>query len=250
MSISGNTSPMTEGFQGFNPEAMAYPARMTPTVIKKIKSCLNKISERNFDKISDEILSIQLLEDLDETEVKDSDKEIVLPVVETFMANICVFERNNEAINIYTKTFCKLKNKWKGRQKDVLMDIMMSELAKFFNEYNKSIQSESILESSEEWILKRNQCLKICQFVSSLYNEEAVGIKLILVILNLFMKPKKESIEVFCKLVMGCQTKLMSEELFRTKILPKYKTFLQEHHSSKTLEPMYRFLCLEVLDKF
>lgn len=249
MSISGNTTPKSESFEGFEMQEAIATSRLTPTPIKRFKSCLNKISERNFPKISDEMLTIHLLEEPENLEENSSDKESMLPVVETFMANVCVFERNIEAINVYTKTFCKLKDNWKGRQGKVLMETMLSELSKFFPEYNKLIESSEFESDSEAWIKKRNQCLKLCQFTSGLYNEGGVSIKLILVILTLFMKPKKECIEVFCKLFSGSQEKLMKDELFNSKILPKFKGFLEEHHKSKTLEPMYRFMCLEILDK-
>jgi len=250
MSVSDNTTPKSENFEGFEMQESIAVSRLTPTPIKRFKSCLNKISERNFPKISDEMLTIHLLEEPENLEINPFDKEGMLPVVETFIANVCVFERNIEAINVYAKTFCKLKDNWKGRQGKVLMEVMLSELSKFFPEYNKAVEASDIEPDSETWIRKRNHCLKLCQFTSALYNEGGVGIKLIIVILNLFMKPQKESIEVFCKLFSSSLDKLMKDEIFQSKILPKFKNFLEEHQKSKILEPMYRFMCLEILDKF
>jgi hypothetical protein len=135
MSSSGNITPISETFEGFDgreaSEALGFRSgseslgRSTPTPIKKFKSCLNKISERNYPKISDEMLTIHLLDEPESSESKPTDKEAMLPVIETFMANVCVFERNIEAINFYTKTFCKLKDNWKGRQGRVLTENMM-----------------------------------------------------------------------------------------------------------------------------
>jgi hypothetical protein len=259
MSISGNTTPSSEGFSGFT-EASDFSEyihmnRSTPTPIKRIKSCLNKISERNFPKISDEMLTIHLLDEPENEEVSSLDKETMLPMVETFMSNVCVFERNVEAMGIYTKAFCKIKDNWKGRQGRVLMEVMISELGKFFTEYNKSIDLESeekneVQELRELRSKKRNHCLKLSQFVAMLYNEGGVSIRLVLVILQMYLKNKKDHIEIFCKLLSGCQTKLMKDETFRSKVFDKYKAFLTENSKSKDIEPMYRFMCLEVLEKF
>jgi len=261
MSSSGNITPMSETFEGFDgreasevlgllpgSETLAS-GRSTPTPIKKFKSCLNKISERNYPKISDEMLTIHLLDEPESSESKPTDKEAMLPVVETFMANVCVFERNIEAINFYTKTFCKLKDNWKGRQGRVLTENMMTELANFFLDYDSTIQSDKTDCDSEEWICKRNKCIKLCQFISALYKENGIGIKLVLVILNKFKKDKKESIEVFCRLFSGCIDKLLEDNLFKTKFLPIFKEFITTHQRSEKLEPMYRFMCLEIIEK-
>jgi hypothetical protein len=259
MSSSGNTTPISETFDGF--DGMEVSGRSTPTPIKKFKSCLNKISERNYPKISDEMLTIQLIDEPENLESKASDKENMLPAVETFMANVCVFERNIEAINFYTKTFCKLKNNWRGRQGRILSEVMMSELAKFFLDYDSTIQADNTSSDSEEWICKRNKCVKLCQFISALYKEDGVGIKLVLVILKKFMQPKcnpetneliqprKESIEVFCRLFSGCIDKLLKDKNFTPDMLKVFKDFIAIHQRSETLEPMYRFMCLEILDK-
>jgi len=268
MSSSMNTTPKSETFEGFETiealdrrsilhgrEAPEVLGRSTPTPIKKFKSCLNKISERNYAKISDEMLTIHLLDEPENLESKVSDKENMLPVIETFMANVCVFERNIEAINFYTKTFCKLKNNWKGRQGRVLAESMMSELANFFLNYDSTIQSEKTDCDSEEWICKRNKCVKLCQFISALYNEDGVGIKLVLVILKKFMQTnestiiRKESIEVFCRLFSGCIDKLLKDKNFTPGMLRVFKEFISTHQRSETLEPMYRFMCLEILDR-
>lgn len=249
MSSSGNTTPKSESFNGFESPEMFISRSSTPNPIKKFKSCLNKISERNYPKISDEMLTIHILEEPENPESKPSDKDSMLTVVETFMANVCVFERNVEAIQFYTKTFLKLKNNWKGRQGRVLAEVMMSELANFFIEFDSIIQTANLKEDSEEWILKRNKCIKLCQFVSTLYKEDGIGIKLVLVILNKFKKDKKESIEVFCRLFSGCIDKLLEDNTFKTRFLPIFKEFVVMHQKSETLEPMYRFMCLEILEK-
>jgi hypothetical protein len=256
MSSSENITPKSETFDGFDgreaSDALAS-GRSTPTPIKKFKSCLNKISERNYPKISDEMLTIHLLDEPENPESKASDKESMIPVVETFMANVCVFERNIEAINFYTKTFCKLKNNWKGRQGRILTEVMMLELANFFIDYNATIQAEKTSSDSEEWICKRNKCVKLCQFISALYKEDGVGIKLVLVILKKFMQTnesiRKESIEVFCRLFSGCIDKLLKDKNFTPDMLRVFKDFISTHQRSETLEPMYRFMCLEILDK-
>jgi hypothetical protein len=249
MSSSGNTTPNSESFIDFESTESFIPRSLTPNPIKKFKSCLNKISERNFPKISDEMLTIHLLEEPENPISNPSDKDVMLTVVETFMANVCVFERNIEAIQFYTKTFLKLKNNWKGRQGRVLAEVMMSELANFFIDFDNIIQNSTLKEDSEEWILKRNKCIKLCQFVSTLYKEDGVGIKLVLVILNKFKKDKRESIEVFCRLLSGCVEKLMEDVQFKTRFLPVFKEFIEMHQKSETLEPMYRFMCLEILEK-
>jgi hypothetical protein len=272
MSSSGNITPKSETFEGFDGREASETGqsplpgpdvlgRSTPTPIKKFKSCLNKISERNYPKISDEMLTIHLLDEPESSESKSTDKEAMLPVVETFMANVCVFERNIEAINFYTKTFCKLKDNWKGRQGKVLAEIMMSELANFFLDYDATIQTGKTECDSEEWICKRNKCVKLCQFISALYKEDGVGIKLVLVILKKFMQSKrnpetneiiplpKECIEVFCRIFSGCLDKLLKDKNFTPSMLKIFKDFIITHQRSETLEPMYRFMCLEILDK-
>jgi hypothetical protein len=196
------------------------------------------------------MLTIHLLEEPEKDEVTSEDKVTMLPMVETIMANVCVFERNIEAIALYTKAFCKIKDNWKGRQGRVLMEVMISELGKFFTEYSKILDSHSEGIGPEVWTKKRNQCLKLSQFVAMLYNEGGVSMKLVIVILQMYLKSKKDHIEVFCKLFSGCQEKLMKDETFRSKVLDKYKNFLSENQQSKDLESMYRFMCLEILEKF
>ena len=254
MSISGNTTPSSEGFSGFPDSTdVSIMNRPAPSPIKRLKSCLNKITERSFPKISDEMLTIHLLDEPEKEEVSSEDKLTMLPMVETFMANVCVFERNIEAIGLYTKAFCKIKDNWKGRQGRVLMEVMMSELGKFFTEYNKMIemdQTESVQDLDPDFrSKKRNQCLKLSQFVAMLYNEGGVSIRLVLVILQMFMKSKKDHLEVFCKLFSECRVNLVKDETFRTKVLAKYKNFLKENQQSTDLESMYRFMCLEILEK-
>ena len=211
--------------------------------LKKMKSNLNKITERSFPKISDEILQIILLENPLEEESLPSDKENMLPVIQTFIANVCVLERNDEAMNVYVKVFCKLKDKWIGRQGRILMEMMMSELSKFFKEYSSSFE-ESIDDR------KRNNCFKLCKFVSLLYMEGAIGLRLVLAIMQAFYNPNKMTLEVFCKLFSGCRVKLLNDSTFRSSSLfDKYKTFLETCNKSASVEPMYRFMCLDLLDK-
>jgi hypothetical protein len=215
----------------------------TQSPLKKMKSNLNKITERSFPKISDEILQIVLLDNPLEDECLPSDKENMLPVIQTFISNVCVLERNDEAMNVYVKVFCKLKDKWIGRQGRVLMEMMMTELSKFFKEYS-SLTEESIDDK------KRNSCFKLCKFVSLLYMEGAVGLRLVLAILQAFYNPNKMTLEVFCKLFAACRVKLLNDSTFRTSSLfDKYKNFLETSSKSPTLEPMYKFMCQDILDK-
>jgi hypothetical protein len=229
---SGNSTPTEEKILNFS-----------QSPLKKMKSNLNKITERTFPKISDEILQIILIEDPHNEDSLPSDKENMLPIVQTFIANVCVFERNDEAMNVYVKVFCKLKDKWVGRQGRILMELMMSELSKFFKEYSTT-KEEDIDEK------KRNDCFKLCKFVSVLYIEGAIGLRLVLAIMQAFYNPNKITLEVFCKLFAGCRGKLLKDETFRSSSLfDKYKIFLETSSKSPSLEPMYRFMCQDILEK-
>jgi len=222
--------------------------------LKKIRSYLNKITERTFDKISEEILRISLLDPTDEV-IETKHQEIISPVVKTFLSNICVFERNEEAMNVYVKLFCKLKDKWSGIQGMVLMQVMMNELKNFFLSYSKEAleasasASSSVSASASIDDKKRNSCFKLCKFISLLYNEKTIPINLVVAILNAFRKPNKLHLEVFCKLYSDCQVKLYSEPMFKEKVLPTFLEFLQTSSKSTSLEPMHKFMCQNILDE-
>jgi len=233
-SSSGNSTPVDEKMISFSPQGM--------NPIKRMRSYLNKITERTFCKISDDMLQIVLLENPSEDDVIPSDKDNMEPIVQTFISNVCVFERNDEAMQVYAKVFCKLQEKWVGRQGKILTEVMMIELSKFFKDYS-NIPIEEIDEK------KRNSCFKLCKFVSYLYNENVVGLRLVLAILQTFFNTKKNHLEVFCKLFEGCREKLTKDEIFRSKIMDRYKNFLKDGSKSEVLEPMYRFMCLEILEK-
>jgi hypothetical protein len=222
------TSECSVTFEGF---------KISEDPLKKIRSYLNKITERTFDKISEEILRINLLDSTDDSKNLD----IMLPVVKTFLSNICVFERNEEAMNVYVKLFDKMKNKWSGVQGEVLMQVMMKELKNFFQNYAKSNETE-IDEK------KRNSCFKLCKFISLLYIEGSVDFTLMVAILNTFRKIDKFHLEVFCKIYNDCQKKLYSETIFKEKVFPTFNDFLQTSSKSTSLEPMHRFMCQNILD--
>jgi len=208
---------------------------------KTMRSLLNKITDITFQKISEQMLQIKLLENPESIELLPTDKERMLPIVQTLISNVCVLERNEEAINIYVRAFCKLKEKWQGRQGHILMETTMSELGKFFVEYSK-------LPENEIDDLKRNKCFKLCRFISILYQENAISMKLIVAILQTFCKETKTSVEVFCKIFGDCKNKLMQDEVFMAKMFTKYKTFLETISKSDSFSPMYKFMCLNILE--
>ena len=242
---SESTTPSSEKSIKFDDNKVYFAPPACP--IKRMKSYLNKITNGTFDKISGEMLQINLLDDPMSEEGQESDKEKMLPIVQMFISTVCVFERNEEAMNLYVRSFCKLRNNWKGRQGRVLTELMMSELLKFFVEYSKAAASE--VEESEETIKRRNSCFKLCRFVSLLYQEGVLGLKSIVTILQAFCKNDKLSLEVFCKLFSGCQEKLMTDEFFVSKIFGRYKSFLENIVSSETHESMHKFMCMNILDK-
>jgi hypothetical protein len=217
--------------------------RLTPTPLKKIRSYLNKVTAVTLEKISEEMLTINILEDVDNAESQSSDKDNMLPVVETFISNVCVFERNDEAMNTYVKVFCKLTEKWRGRQGSVLMSTMMQELSKFFAEYKQCILDNEIEDK------RRNQCFKLCRFVSLLYIENLVSLKLVVAFLETFCKTEKFSLEVFCKIFGLTYEKLKTEKIFVDKLMNKYKNFLKDNSESTELEYIHKFMCLECFEK-
>jgi hypothetical protein len=99
--------------------------------IKRMNSLLNKITERTFQKISDEMLLVNLLEDPTNEDAIPEDKDKMLPVINTFIANVCQPACGVEIMKVYAKSFCKLKDNWKGRQGRILTELMMAELSKF-----------------------------------------------------------------------------------------------------------------------
>lgn len=207
--------------------------------IRKMKSLLNKITDRTFHKISDEMLQITILENLTDSDGNELDKSKMEPIIQTFISNVCVPERNTETMNVYVKAFCKLKDKWSGRQGRVLMELMMAELGKFFVEYSKMTEYDNSI---------RNKSFKLCLFISMLYQENGVGIRLVLAILQTFCKEDKHAVEIFCKIFSNCRVKLMSEEIFKTKVLSNYKKFLEKIRDSE-IDYMYKAMCLDILDK-
>jgi hypothetical protein len=274
--ISENTSPISEksvDFDSPTDSTMEGSKASTPTSdytdkkstydsrkiyfappscpIKRMNSLLNKISDLSFQKISDEMLVVNLLENPMEEEAIPEDKDKMLPIVKTFIANICQPACGPEIMKVYTRAFCKLKDNWKGRQGRILTEIMMAELSKFFVDYSKGLTDTSIkpIDSScDDEVKKRLKCFKLCNFVSLLYKEGAVSLRLIIAILQSFFKNDKLSLEVFCKLFALCQDKLMKDDTFRSKVFEKYKVFLEENSKSSVHEPMYKFMCLNILD--
>jgi hypothetical protein len=230
---SKSSTPTSGEFEGF-PEVRPVDK------IKKIKSSLNKITDRTFEKISEELLRFELLDNPSSEECIITDKDNMLPVIQAFISNICVFEHNDEAMTVQVKLFCKLKDKWIGRQGRILMEIMMSELSKFFKEYAE------LTEVDEK---KRNSCFKLVKFVSLLYNENAVSMRLVVAILQTYRKNDKMHLEVFCKLFAACQKKLLSNTDFREKVLHNYKSYLEVSSKSTELDTMYRFMCQNILDE-
>jgi hypothetical protein len=257
MSSSGSTTPNSEGFSGFMETSLRN--REAPSPIKKLKNILNKITERTFDKLSDEMLLIDLLDNPEEIEEKEIDMDIMSPFIESFVASICVKERNIEALKVYTRLFGKLKLKWKGRQGSILMKCMLFEISSFFKSYKEMIKDMNFEdEKSNE---DRNKCIKLCHFVGNLYKDDLVKIQLVLVILNFFKKYLEENktvfdskyleiLEAFSVLFSSCQEKLLEEEIFVDKFLVNYKNFIQFHYENKEIPSMYRFACLELLEKF
>lgn len=243
---SESSTPTSERSIKFDDNKVYFAPPSCP--IKRMKSYLNKITDRTFDKISGEMLQVNLLDDPLSEDSKENDKEKMLPIVQTFISTVCVFERNEEAMNVYVKSFCKLRNQWKGRQGRILTELMMSELMKFFVDYSKASTSDTDPDS-EENIKRRNSCFKLCRFVSLLYQEGVLSLKAIVTILQAFCKHDKLSLEVFCKLFSGCQEKLMTDEFFVSKIFGRYKSFLETIVSSEDHESMHKFMCMNILDK-
>lgn len=257
MSNSGSTTPNSEGYSGFLETSLRN--REAPTPIKKLKNILNKITERTFDKLSDEMLLIDLLDKPEEIEENEIDMDIMSPFVESFFTSVCVKERNVEALKVYTRLFGKLKLKWKGRQGSILMKCMLSEISSFFKGYKEMIKDMNFEdEKSNE---DRNKCIKLCHFVGNLYKDDLVKIQLVLVILNFFKKFLEENktvfdskyleiLEAFSVLFSSCQVKLIKDEIFIEKFLTNYKKFIEFHYEHKDIPSMYRFACLELLEKF
>lgn len=222
--------------------------------IKYLRSSLNKITDRTLEVLSEKLLRVHILENYESDTSEESDKERILPILQTFIANVCVFERNEEAMLLYVKTFCKLRTKWEGRQGNVLMQGMLIELSKFFTEYSSLGSSEPL--DPEEMSRYRNKCFKLCRFLSLLYENEAIGIRPILAILQNFCKSKdsgsnnlKLSLEVFCKLFTYCHTRLLKDPAFKEKVLPKYKDHLHKMMEFYEKDYQYKFMCLDLLDK-
>jgi hypothetical protein len=212
--------------------------------IKRMNSLLNKITDRTFQRISDEMLLVNLLENPTSEDAIPEDKDKMLPVIQTFIANVCQPACGVEIMKVYAKSFCKLKDNWKGRQGRILTELMMAELSKFFLEYSKT----PTCGDEEQDVKIRNKCFKLCTFVALLYSEGAVGLRLVIAILQSFFKNDKLSLEVFCKLFAACQEKLMNDETFKSKVFAKYKNFLEENSKSESQEAMHKFMCLNILD--
>jgi hypothetical protein len=242
MSSESSTPTSERSFKFDDNNKVYYAPPACP--IKRMKVYLNKITDRTFDKISGEMLQVVLLDDPLSEESKENDKEKMLPIVQTFISTVCVFERNEEAMNVYVKSFCKLRTQWKGRQGRVLTELMMAELMKFFVEYSKSPESDKTEENTK----RRNSCFKLCRFVSLLYQEGVLNLKGVVTILQAFCKHDKLSLEVFCKLFSGCQEKLMTDEFFMLKIFGRYKLFLENIVASEDHESMHKFMCLNILE--
>lgn len=219
--------------------------------IKRMNSLLNKISSISFERFYNEMLTMTILDDPMENDAVLGDKDKMLPIVKTFMANICQPACGPEIMKVYSKVFSKLKDNWKGRQGRILTEIMMSELSKFFTEYSKNPASPSSVSEDNDIsdeAKRRLKCFKLCSFVALLYQDGAVGLRLVVAVLQTFLKNDKLSLEVFCKIFSGCQDKLMKDETFKSKVFEKYKSFLEENSKSTEHEAMYKFMCLNILE--
>ena len=189
--------------------------------IRGIKRILNKITGNDplkYEGYRDAILGIEILKD-EESEEKDF--EIMKPIVSCFLTMVYEDTEFNNIIQVYSKLFTEIVNKWKGRHGNVLLSSTIKEIQEFL--FQKYIVNEEVEA------VDRRKCFCIVKFLYYLYNNDDSVIpgKIIMIILEKFCSNEEKLLEIFLRILEQNYTKLNSEKLFVAKLKPKYAAFLE-----------------------
>jgi hypothetical protein len=188
--------------------------------IRGIKRILNKITGNDslkYEGYRDAILGIEILKD----DSEEKDFEIMKPIVLCFLAMVFEDTEYNNIIEVYSKLFTEIVNKWKGRQGNVLLSCTIKEIQEFlFNKYTITKEID---------IVERRKCFCIVKFLHYLYNMENSVIpgKIIMIILEKFYNEDEKMLEIFLRILQQNYKKLITEKIFVSKLKSKYATFLQ-----------------------
>jgi len=215
---------------------------------KDILCKLNKISPENFERLSGEILEIELLSDLGDdsprqktTDFDPEDIEKMEKVVELFINATCNIRNTgqggSEMQEILAKLFIKLKDKWDGRQGRILATVMTKYIANYFSKY---------FDNSLTFI-EKIKCENIMYFTGLLYEKGMFDTRFCMVALMKFKIKDESNIRVFCNLLNACYKKLKNEKLF-TSNKEKFVSFLNECVSDRSIPGLVRNMCMDSLE--
>jgi hypothetical protein len=218
--------------------------------IKSIRLNMFRITNSNFDLISNVILEIKILENIDErADAIDFTLEEIdrmTKVVNIFIDSIKLFNvsSNMEIPNVIASLFVKLRDKWNGHQGRVLSSVMVNYIGKYLKNYCEN--------SGELSDLERSKCPQILYFTGLLYNRGMFQTKYCMGILLKFMKKDEQNITVFSNLLTVCFDKITSDSEITMFNLKKndFKKFVEECSIDKSISPRIRFMTQDVVELF
>ena len=220
------------------------------TKIKSIRLNMFRITTSNFDLISNSILEIKILENIEERAdavdftVDEIDK--MTKVVNIFIDSIKLFNvsGNMEIPNVIASLFVKLRDKWNGHQGRVLSSVMVNYIGKYLKNYCEN--SDELTE------LERSKCPQIIYFTGLLYNRGLFQTKYCMGILLKFMHKEEQSTIVFCNLLSVCFDKITSDSEIKMFNLKKneFKKYIEECCVEKSLPTRIRFMAQDVMELF
>lgn len=237
-------------------EAVSVPYRPSreynefDSKIKDIRHVLCRITSSNYDILSNTILEIKILDNIEERidAIDFTPEEIdkMTKVVQIFIDSIKLFNVSSsmEIPNVIASLFVKLRDKWAGHQGRVLSSVMVNYIGKYLKNYCEN--SDELTE------IERIKCPQIIYFTGLLYNRGMFQTKYCMGILIKFMNKDEQSINVFCNLLNVCFDKITSESEVKMFNLKKndFKKYVSECSSDKSISSRLRFMAQDTLELF
>jgi hypothetical protein len=226
------------GFQ----ERRSFIKNNIPEEIRLFRRILNKITDdnRTYEGYLENILRIDVIKPDSDSE---NDKEIMLPIVASFLGMIYEDKETNSTIFLYGRLFIDLVQKWNGRQGKVLLSTMILKINEFIQDYHShKISDGDLIED-----VKRRRCFCILKFLYYIYdkNSDIIPGKIIMVIMEKFFPtttPINElHLEVFLRLLTQNYSKLKDEKIFQVKLKEKYLNLLKNNINTVFSSRQYNY---------
>ena len=236
------TSPVSEDMsspKAWKPRSVVGGA---PSPVKDFKDVLSKITSTNYDAMLRKAYTISVLENpADSSRDFMKDKELMEPIVTSFIRSIQSYNETDAQIEIYTDMFIDLSNSWSGAHGKTLMVIHNTMIADLISKY---VNTES---PEEEFSLKT---FSLCKFLTLLYIKNKVpGLYIMKVLEILFGRSEEHSVKLFAKVLNNTISNLKSDPFFQAKLSKKYRNFVEEVVNGSDRGPIW-YIMESVLTKW